>query len=608
MNKELPLLRHGAAQPTDKNRHGHYTPEHQQIICQHEAMRRNWDIDYADGLFVLTDSAGLTVKTYYDGRVVSCGCAEYTDRDVGTCMHGEMLKLYRIELKDQIKYSGKSRNVVGVCGTLDGVRAWCRRENAHTTVVDRKDDVSGLTRLPGAEDYLADTALGYGPPVQGTLNVLPGVTLRPYQEESVLKMLDGKRSVLTLKMGLGKTFCALTCIKVLGKKRVMVVCPASLKFQWKGEIERFLGHTPHVLMSSKDVAKVTDDGRIVVVNYELLVRNPSFMTGWDIVVMDEIQRVRNKRTKLWQSMSSVETEYVMALSGTVIENRVEDLLSVIDILNPLELRPSWRFCRDYCTVTHTKVRGFRPERVDALRRRLKRYVVNPDVSQLNFPVPVRVDHDVVTDFSSVEQRSAHDEPFVAAKLLMAMGERRLLTFGEQNRLNGLLTKARLASNDLRLITPTAERGAKVKAIREVLESLGGRKVVVYSDWIKMLKLVEQELLDMGVRYRMFTGEMSLKARNASFEKFVNDPSIKVFLATDTGGVGIDGLQYVSDAVIHTEMAWNPAKIDQRSGRVARALNPKSVVDVYTFRTGVGVEDMMVHSGMRKSEMRKSFLG
>jgi SNF2 family DNA or RNA helicase len=295
----------------------------------------------------------------------------------------------------------------------------------------------------------------------------------------------------------------------------------------------------------------------------------------------------------------------------VIENRVEDLISVVEILNPKELTPHWRFYSEFCETSRHKIRGFAKQSLSKLRSRLDRYIVNPDLSNLVLKIPEKIEHKIDLPWAFKKQKEAHDIPFESAKTMIARGESRPLTFAEQILLNGLLMKARLASNDYRLLdSEFIDPGEKIAAIKCLIQELcaAGRKVVVYSDWIKMLKLISRELDELKIGHTHFTGEMTPKKRNKSFEKFIYDQDVKVFLATDTGGVGIDGLQFVSDAVIHTEMVWNPAKYDQRNGRVVRNPNPSSKVDVYYISTQEGVEKMMQTSTSRKSALRQSFLG
>ena len=97
----------------------------------------------------------------------------------------------------------------------------------------------------------------------------------------------------------------------------------------------------------------------------------------------------------------------------------------------------------------------------------------------------------------------------------------------------------------------------------------------------------------------FNGSMSAKKRNLCLMKFIEDSAVKVFLSTDTGGLGIDGLQFVCNNVIHTETIWNPMKIEQRNGRLVRALQSKDIVNIYSFESDADIEVMIKQNHERK---------
>ena len=595
----------------------HFSPEYQKAYALYEAQKRNWEIDYSDekGLFQLKDSKDEITETYFDGQRVCCSCDDFFANKTGTCMHGEILKHCRIELEDEIV---KSKKVTGICGLtmpVEGIewQFWKRTDASPKRKWCSPEETANYRKMPSTDKFFQTKKTEFDEKDYGDVNVFNQITMRDYQVFCIKKMLRCKKTVTTLKMGLGKTVCAIATIALLNKDTNLIVCPASLKYQWQREIKKFLCIDAKLIMSKKDLMKYNLDAKpkITIINYELLGKLEGFLNKWDVTVIDEIQKVKNKETIAWKCLSGLNSEYIMALSGTVIENKVEDLISIIEILNPEELHPHWQFYSTFCKTSKIKVLGFKPEMMRELKTRFDRYIVNPIIDYTQFVVPNANYENHEVKWNSIEQQNAHNGPFESAKHLLAISQNRGLTFTEKIALNGLLVKARLASSDIRLTNTSLAiaSGNKTDKFAELIEDIvvkQNRKVVVYSDWIKMLKLAELELLKKGIGYIMYNGEQTLKKRNSNLDDFIGDPNCKVMLSTDTGGLGVDGLQLVSDAVIHLEMVWNPAKFDQRNGRVVRALNPNKQVDVHYIFTYEGVEIMMQSATIRKSGLRNEF--
>jgi len=188
-----------------------------------------------------------------------------------------------------------------------------------------------------------------------------------------------------------------------------------------------------------------------------------------------------------------------------------------------------------------------------------------------------------------------------ARPLIAKSINYPLTLGERNKLNSLLTLARMAITDARLIKKDSAESSRMKKIQEKIKEIALRKekVVVYSEWIKSLQLIEPFLIQEKIPYVCFNGTLSAKLRNKELKRFIEDKTIKVFLSTDSGGLGLDGLQFVCHNVIHVEKLWNPMKIDQRNGRLVRTLQKSDHVNIFEFFSGSEVEVMIDDASERK---------
>jgi SNF2 family DNA or RNA helicase len=395
---------------------------------------------------------------------------------------------------------------------------------------------------------------------------------------------------------------------MLNKTSNIIICPTSLKNQWAKEIARFNLGTVLLVSSKKDLPKYTNQN-FVIVNYELLNRNKFFLqnNSFEVGILDEIQKIKNDESKTWASINELKSNYLFTLSGTPIQNNVTDLVSVMKILNKDEFSPEWKFYEKFCLLGKTKVLGWNTAKKKELRDQVGKYIINPTILPGTFPMPSKKEIVVNVNLTQV-QEGIHDRATESAKMLLSKSYNKPLTFGEKAILNSLLLKARRAITDERLVGGT-NKGERLQAVENTIVDYykKNKKVVVYSEWIDVLKLIGQELSTLGINYVQFDGSLTSKKRGVILDKFINDPTVAVFLSTDSGGLGIDGLQLVSSAMIHVEDLWNPMKMEQRNGRLIRMLQKDSCVDIIRFYSDSEIEIMLAESNNRKYNIIKEIL-
>ena len=167
----------------------------------------------------------------------------------------------------------------------------------------------------------------------------------------------------------------------------------------------------------------------------------------------------------------------------------------------------------------------------------------------------------------------------------------------------------MSSTDSRLIDPMGQKSNRFTTIEDLIDEIvsKGEKIVIYSEWIKSTKLLIDYLDKSKIGYSIFNGEMSAKKREIEKMRFLKDPKTMVFLSTDSGGLGIDGLQLVSNNIIHIEKMWNPAKVKQRNGRLVRNLQKSDEVNVYYLTCNSEIEKMIDSATFRKDDLVDSVL-
>lgn len=419
--------------------------------------------------------------------------------------------------------------------------------------------------------------------------ILPGIKVRlfPYQSEGVAFLASRGRALLADDMGLGKTLQAITAACWLADNaavnRVLVVCPASLKHQWAREIAKFTGRSVQIIQGSAEnrTVQYRADALFFIVNYELVVRDLTVISETlkpDLQILDEAQRVKNWRTKLASTVKLIPSRYVFVLSGTPLENRLEDLYSLLQLVDARVLGPLWRCLLDFhITDERGKVIGYR--NLSELRRRIAPVVLRRNRSLVSDQLPERTE--VVLDIAmNAKQLELHDSALHTAGRLATIAKRRPLTPSEQNRLMAALQQARMACNAAGLVDKETQGSPKLDELARLLEELclqSNRKAVVFSQWALMTEMVESLVRGMGLGCVRLHGGVPSHKRGELMEKFQQDDAIQVFISTDAGGVGLN-LQSAT-ALINLDMPWNPAVLDQRIARIHR-LGQKQKVQIF----------------------------
>ncbi len=443
--------------------------------------------------------------------------------------------------------------------------------------------------------------------------------LYPYQREGVQRFLESGRLLLADDMGLGKTAQAIAACVVLWRheqvRRGLVVVPASLKFQWLREWRLFCDVPVEVVdgaPSQRQALYKGCDRGFLIVNYEQILRDIDQIRKLapDIVVLDEAQRIKNWATKTASYVKQMEPAYRLVLTGTPMENRLDELASIVEWVDPMALAPTWRL-GPYHTATADgghEVSGAR--NLDTLRTRLSRSMLRRLRADVLSQLPPRTDTTVPVELTPA-QRDEHDALDQPIARLLAAARRRPLSQEEFLRLMQLLTQQRMICDGLALyefaevwqgirdVRPSDSLLAtlsspKLVELRELVRNLAveqGRKIVVFSQWRHMLELAHWAVRDVLSRAKVkalfFTGQERPKRRTQNVVDFHDDPQARILFATDAGGVGLN-LQHAATCCINLDLPWNPAVLEQRIGRIYR-LGQQHPIEVYNLVCENGIE-------------------
>jgi hypothetical protein len=443
--------------------------------------------------------------------------------------------------------------------------------------------------------------------------------LYPYQRQSAQRFLQEGRLLLADDMGLGKTIQAAaighTLVHGGQVQRGLIITPASLKSQWQREWQRATD-VPITMVEGgstqrADTYSRTDRG-FLIANYEAVLRDLDIIRKWqpDFIILDEAQRIKNWSTQSAQAIKSLDSTYRLALTGTPMENRLDELASLMDWIDPIALAPKWRLpsVHQVCRDGSREVIGVK--NLATIRQRLAKTFLRRKRSEILRELPSRTDTRCSVEMTP-RQLGAHNELAQPIAALLAAASHRPLLRAEFLRLMSLLTTQRIIANGMGqlcfdeywpLISSRAPDKAalemlampKLAVLREIVGSLvvdQSRKVVIFSQWRRMIMLAQWAVADIlaaaGKRSACFTGAESQRRRTQNVIEFHDDPQCAVLFCTDAGGVGLN-LQHAANACINMELPWNPAVLEQRIARIHR-MGQSDPIDVHNLVSEMSIE-------------------
>lgn len=400
--------------------------------------------------------------------------------------------------------------------------------------------------------------------------------LYPYQKVGVeFLVASGGRAIVADAPGLGKTAQALGLIKHQGYKRTLVVCPASVKFAWASEVEKWTRLSSQVIDSKTDLAKIDPEINIWIINYDILKKHHAQLSKirFDCIVGDECQLIKSTaaiRTKAFRNISR-EINSIVLLSGTPLLSRPSELFSLLNIIDQKTWNNWYEFARKYCAAHQTRwgLDTSGASNIEELHARIRRYFIRRDKTEVlkELPpktfinVPVQLDKDIAREYDMAANNLATylreysgKQPAAIAK---AMAAEKLTQLNVLRQLNAI---------------------GKVSTAIELVESIldAGEKVLVFCSFVEPLETLKTHFKEKSV---ILTGKTQVVERGEIVNKFQKDPNVQVFLGgIRSAGVGIT-LTAASN-VIFLDYSWNPADHQQAQDRVHRPGQIAESVNIY----------------------------
>jgi hypothetical protein len=578
-----------------------------------------------------------------DGKDAFCTCPDFRTNGLGTCKHilhvqGKLATRFsaaKLASPYRRKYVSLSLNYRGKRGLIFNLPYQCDATikeivgDAHQSPIDDATHAitcieslqnagHDVTVYPDAEAFIQRHL------VQSRLRAqchairksaanhplrkeLLNATLLPYQLDGIAFAVGAGRAILADDMGLGKTIQGIGVAALLAKladiKRVLVICPASLKSQWKSEIHRFSDLSSQIVLGNgaERNDQYQGDAFFTICNYEQVLRDLSAVetVPWDLIILDEGQRIKNWESKTSNVIRQLDSPFRLVLSGTPLENRLGELFTVARFVNEELLGPAYQFFHEHHVVDERgKTLGYR--NLDRLREKLRPILLRRTRNEVVKELPERID-EIVRIEPTAEQMEIHNHHVRAVSKII---NKRYMTEMDLLMLQKHLLMARMACNSTFLIDQEEpEYSSKLVRLGEILEGLiedPTRKIVLFSEWRRMLDRIELRLDALGAQYVRLDGQVPQKKRGAIVAEFQNNPECRLILMTNAGSTGLN-LQS-ANTVINVDLPWNPAVLEQRIARAHR-MGQKNPVHIYKLVTcGGSIEERLLTTLASKQEL------
>ena len=566
-----------------------------------------------------------------------CSCPDFRTSGLGTCKHVEAVKLwlqaegkephqevpdytsiyvdYRGERSIRIRFGEAHRKELTALAQGYFDQAFVLRPEAYATFdtfIEKARTIDPTLRCyPDAlemvineRERLQRATLIEEVYTDETLDALLTKNLYPYQKEGVRFAFKAGKAIIADEMGLGKTVQAICCAEIYLREKmaesVLIVCPTSLKYQWKSEIEHFTGKEDVLIVegyASRRLELYKASAPYKIVSYQSLLGDIKSLNrlSTDLLIVDEVQRLKNWNTQLAWAVRRIDAHYSVLLSGTPLENNLDELVSIVQLADPYCLSPLYRFRYDHIVTDSVSGKAVGDQNLNNIKEQLKDTLIRRTKQSVQLQLPKRTDQFLLLPMTP-QQSSRHEELRAAvARLVSKWSRTHSLSEEERRRLLLMLSQMRMLADSTFILNQDLENRHDVK-ISEAMNILddalngGTAKVVVFSEWERMLRLLAMELDAADIRYEFLHGSVPSQKRSELIEHFTNDDDCRIFLSTDAGSTGLN-LQ-VASILINLDLPWNPAILEQRIGRIYR-IGQETPIQVMSLVAKGSIEESMI---------------
>ncbi len=448
--------------------------------------------------------------------------------------------------------------------------------------------------------------------------------LREYQKQGFLWLktlhVNGFGGILADDMGLGKTLQVIAFLlseqeklqedAVLSEKFALIICPASLVYNWKNEIEKFAPgmHAMTVTGTAPERKEIIDSAGkldILITSYDLLRRDEEFYEGYSFCheIIDEAQYIKNHNTRAAKAVKNIRAGFKAALTGTPIENRLSELWSIFDYLMPGFLYTYSRF-RDEIEIPAVTEQD--DEKRGHLRKMIRPFVLRRLKKDVLKDLPAKLEEAVFARMEEEQEKlyTAH----VQRIKLMLEGQTEAEFASGKIQILAELTRLRQLCCDPSLVYQNYQgESAKLLMCMDLMKNAidGGHRILLFSQFTSMFSILQERMQKENIPFLTLTGATP-KERRAELVDSFQQGEVPVFcISLKAGGTGLT--LTAADIVIHYDPWWNVAVQNQATDRAHR-IGQKNPVTVYKLIAKDTIEEKILRLQEKKSELEEQLLG
>lgn len=447
--------------------------------------------------------------------------------------------------------------------------------------------------------------------------------LREYQKQGFLWLktlhVNGFGGILADDMGLGKTLQVIAfllseqeCRKNSqeSEKFALIVCPASLVYNWKSEIGKFAPgmHAVTVTGTAPERKEIIDSAGkldILITSYDLLRRDEEFYEEYSFAheIIDEAQYIKNHNTRAAKAVKNIRAGFKAALTGTPIENRLSELWSIFDYLMPGFLYTYSRF-RDEIEIPAVTEQD--DEKRGHLRKMIRPFVLRRLKKDVLKDLPAKLEEAVFARMEE-EQEKLYTAHVQRIKLMLDGQTEEEFASGKIQMLAELTRLRQLCCDPSMVYQNYQGESAKLLMCMDLIKNAidGGHRILLFSQFTSMLAILQERMQKEGIPFLTLTGATPKERRAELVDSFQRGEASVFCISLKAGGTGLN--LTAADIVIHYDPWWNVAVQNQATDRAHR-IGQKNPVTVYKLIAKSTIEEKILRLQEKKSELAEQLLG
>lgn len=468
----------------------------------------------------------------------------------------------------------------------------------------------------------------------------------PYQYLGISFLVSQQKAIVGDVMGLGKSLQAIGATHILHRQgkvnRVLIICPASLKYQWHEEIAKFTDHSAIVIdgttakRGKQYKAFLESDDLYCIINYELVRNDLDILKTmpFDAIVCDEAHRIKNRASKTFKALIQLNADYKFALTGTPMQNRPEEIHALMSWIDKDALGGITKF-RERHVVTGTKFgRRFVPlgaKRLGEIRRKISPYMIRRTKEEVAPDLPPLIESQYYVDMTKeqkemttavtelIDQLSIEVEQFFRENPDAKHHKSQDQVMGYLGMLIAISDHPRLLSlsksaNAQRVGRPGAKAATspKLEALIEKSEEAianGDKKIVIFTQYATMKTLIDQRLrLYFGESAvgRGIEGSMKPLDRQQAVNDFRFNEDVHFFVCTDAANYGLN--MGFASLLFNYDLPWNPSVRAQRNGRIHRIDGKLERYNVVDLISNNSIDELIWGIIQKKEKLGEKIIG